>query len=175
MAGIEPVSIEQLAKDLPGLFATLTTRYGRIPNFFAMMAHRPAVVQHFLALYPAIMYEGTVEPRYKELAYLKASLGNSCLYCTRAHTATAKRLGIPDEQLSALCSQHSEAFDAKEKATLRYAEYMTQNVSAIPASVLAELQLYYNTEQIIELTLAICMANFTNRFNNALHIEPDLG
>jgi alkylhydroperoxidase family enzyme len=25
------------------------------------------------------------------------------------------------------------------------------------------------------LTLTICMANFTNRFNNALELEPDIG
>jgi len=27
----------------------------------------------------------------------------------------------------------------------------------------------------VELALVICMANFTNRFNNGLRIEPDLG
>jgi alkylhydroperoxidase family enzyme len=28
---------------------------------------------------------------------------------------------------------------------------------------------------VVELALVICMANFTNRFNNGLRIEPDLG
>ena len=51
-----------------------------MPNIFAVMAHRPTVLKNFLPLYGSIMNEGTVEPRYKELAYLKTSLLNGCEY-----------------------------------------------------------------------------------------------
>ncbi len=44
------------------------------------MAHRPNVLKHFLGLYGAIMREGTVEGKYKELAYLKTSMVNGCEY-----------------------------------------------------------------------------------------------
>lgn len=37
------------------------------------------------------------------------------------------------------------------------------------------LKKHYSEDQIVELTLAICLANFTNRFNDALLIRPDLG
>jgi AhpD family alkylhydroperoxidase len=122
------------------------------------------------------MAAGTVEQKDKELAYLQVSLGNHSAYCTLAHTATAKRLGLPEAQLEALArAQYDDAFDATEQATLRYAACVTQNPAAIPDSVLEELQRHYRSEQIVELTLAICMANFTNRFNNALGMEPDLG
>jgi alkylhydroperoxidase family enzyme len=30
-------------------------------------------------------------------------------------------------------------------------------------------------KQIVELTLIICLASFTNRFNDALQLTPDLG
>jgi alkylhydroperoxidase family enzyme len=40
---------------------------------------------------------------------------------------------------------------------------------------LAELREYYSESQAVELTLTICLANFTNRFNDALRVEPDLG
>jgi len=43
------------------------------------------------------------------------------------------------------------------------------------ASELKELQSYYTEDEIVELTLVVCVANFTNRFNDALQIEPDLG
>jgi len=44
------------------------------------MAHRAAALKAFLPLYGAIMSEGTVEPKCKELAYLKTSLLNGCEY-----------------------------------------------------------------------------------------------
>lgn len=94
----------------------------------------------------------------------------------RAHTASSKRTGVTDEQIRALgFYQRSSAFDAKEKATLLYTERVTRGASAIREGTLEELKKYYSEDQIVELTLAICVANFTNRFNDALQIEPDLG
>ena len=40
---------------------------------------------------------------------------------------------------------------------------------------LAELSKYYSEDQIVELTLVVCVANLTNRFNDAMQSEPDLG
>jgi alkylhydroperoxidase family enzyme len=37
------------------------------------------------------------------------------------------------------------------------------------------LRKYYDEGQIVELTLTICAANFTNRFNDSLQASPDLG
>jgi len=31
------------------------------------------------------------------------------------------------------------------------------------------------SDQIVELTLVICVANFTNRFNDAMQLQLDLG
>lgn len=42
-------------------------------------------------------------------------------------------------------------------------------------ATLEEMRQYFNEEQIVELTLVIALANFTNRFNDALQVEPDLG
>ncbi len=46
---------------------------------------------------------------------------------------------------------------------------------AIDNEMLEKLQKFYNEDEIVELTLVICVANFTNRFNDALQVEPDLG
>ncbi len=40
---------------------------------------------------------------------------------------------------------------------------------------LTELRKFFDEGQIVELTLVICAANFTNRFNDALGAVPDLG
>lgn len=71
--------------------------------------------------------------------------------------------------------QRSSAFDAKEKAILLFAERVTRGAAAIRLGTLEELRQYFNEEQIVELTLTIVVANFTNRFNDALQVEPDLG
>jgi alkylhydroperoxidase family enzyme len=52
---------------------------------------------------------------------------------------------------------------------------VTRAPSAVRENVLEALRKYYDEKQIVELTLLICTANFTNRFNDALQIIPDLG
>ena len=44
-----------------------------------------------------------------------------------------------------------------------------------PRASLMELREFFDECQIVELTLLICAANFTNRFNDALRVVPDLG
>jgi len=52
---------------------------------------------------------------------------------------------------------------------------MTRGASAIRAGSIEELLKYYDAGQIVELTLIVCLANFTNRFNDATRAVPDLG
>jgi alkylhydroperoxidase family enzyme len=52
---------------------------------------------------------------------------------------------------------------------------VTRAAAAVRENTLEELRRYYDEKQIVELTLIICLANFTNRFNDALQVTPDLG
>jgi len=52
---------------------------------------------------------------------------------------------------------------------------VTRGAAAIREGTLEDLRKYYTEDQIVELTLVICTANFTNRFNDALQLAPDLG
>jgi alkylhydroperoxidase family enzyme len=56
-----------------------------------------------------------------------------------------------------------------------YAERVTRGAAAIRAGTLEELRKFYDEGQIVELTLVVCAANFTNRFNDELRVMPDLG
>ncbi|MBI2955895.1 MAG: hypothetical protein HYY26_01150 [Acidobacteria bacterium] len=52
---------------------------------------------------------------------------------------------------------------------------MTRGAAALRERALEELREFYTEEQIVELTLVVAVANLTNRFNDALQVEPDLG
>ncbi|HYL98623.1 MAG TPA: carboxymuconolactone decarboxylase family protein [Blastocatellia bacterium] len=174
--GISAVPKSQANDDIKSIYETMEKTYGRVPNFFAAMAHRPNVLKHFLPFYKSVTAEGTVEPRYKELAYLKASTLNGCEYCTRAHTAGAKKIGLTDDEIKAIpFYRRSHLFNDKDKATLLYAERVTRGAAGIREGSIEELKKYYTEDQIVELTLVIAVANFTNRVNDALQNEPDLG
>jgi alkylhydroperoxidase family enzyme len=52
---------------------------------------------------------------------------------------------------------------------------VTRASATIREEQLQELGKYFSEEQIVELTLTVCVANFTNRVNDSLLNDPDLG
>ena len=80
MSVVNPLSKEKAAADVQGVYDALAKKFGKMPNIFGLMAHRPDVLEKFLPFYSAVMEGGTVEARYKELAYLKTALTNGCEY-----------------------------------------------------------------------------------------------
>jgi len=83
---------------------------------------------------------------------------------------------VTDAQIEALrFYQRSEAFDEKERATIRFADIVTRGASAVDAEVLDYIGQWYSENEIVELTMVIALANMVNRINDALEIEPDMG
>ena len=83
---------------------------------------------------------------------------------------------MTDEQIRALTFyERSSLFDAREKAVILHAERLTRGASGMRDAALEELRKHFSEDQIVELTLVICIANFTNKFNDGLRLEPDLG
>ena len=128
MPVIDPIPPEKASGDLRETYDSLSKRAGRVPDFYGVMAHHPAALKSFLPLYASVMNEGTLERRYKELAYLKTSHLNGCEYCMRAHTPGAKRAGVTAEQIEALTFyERSPHFDEKDKAIGLLSRYYAKN------------------------------------------------
>lgn len=80
MGTLTPLTKEAASAEIHGVYDGLAQKFGKVPNIFAMMAHRPDALSKFLPFFKAVMEGGTVEPRFKELAYLKTSMVNGCEY-----------------------------------------------------------------------------------------------
>jgi hypothetical protein len=80
MAVIQPLPVEKAPDDLKPIFEGMTKNFGKVPAFFGIMANKPEVLKNFLPLYGAITGPGSLDQRYKELAYLKTSMVNGCSY-----------------------------------------------------------------------------------------------
>jgi alkylhydroperoxidase family enzyme len=80
MATIAPVAEGREAADVKPIYENLKKNLGKVPNFFAMLAHKPEVLKTFIPLYQAITGPGALEQKYKEFAYLKTSTINGCEY-----------------------------------------------------------------------------------------------
>lgn len=160
---IEPSQNEFLAE--------LESKGKRANHFFRMMARKPEVLKNFVPLYGAIMGPGATDRRTKELVYLTASLTNECAYCTAAHKASGKKAGISEEEIRALETGQYQDFSEPERAAIQYSRELTEEATANDSGM--ALFQFFNDEQVVEITLVAALANFTNRFNNGLGLQPE--
>src|SRR5689334_21991970 len=151
--------------------AQLEQKSGRENRFYRTMANRPEVLEAFVPFYAAVVGRGSVERRIKELVYLTVSYANECAYCTAAHLASGKKAGISEDEVRALQTDQDHSFAPAEKAAIQYARELTQTADG--TDTLNALYDHFNDEQIVEITLVAAMANFTNRFNNGLDLQPE--
>jgi uncharacterized peroxidase-related enzyme len=152
--------------------AGLEAKAGGKPSyFFRAMGNRPEILQAFVPAYGAIMGRGSVDRKVKELVYLTCSYANKCAYCTAHHTASGKRAGITPEEMQALQAERNEGFSAPERAAIAYARELTRTANG--AATREGLFGHFSHEQVVEITLVAAMANFTNRFNNGLMLQPE--
>ena len=78
---------------------------------------------------------------------------------------------MPKEKFEALPQyETSPLFDDLERLVIRYAEQMTTRVQVDPKLV-DQLKARLTPAQLVQLTLSIAAANFTNRFNETLGTE----
>lgn len=172
----KPLTKDQADASITEIFDGMHAAMGKMPNIFGVLARTPAALRRFVPFYNAVMSKGRIPAKLKEIAYLKTASINTCQYCLRAHTVSAKQAGVTDRQIEELrFYQGSTAFDEKEKATIRFADLVTRGAATIDASVLNWIGRYYTEDEIVELVLVIALANMVNRINDTLQIEPDLG
>ncbi len=141
-----------------------------MPNLFRAMAHNPAVLQGFLALNGSLQ-KFQLDPKLRELAYLKASTINGCDYCAAHHREGGRKAGLSDRQIGDVAdAESSDAYDDLQRSVLRFADAVTREVRA-DAALVGRLREHLSERELMELTLTVALANLTNRMNEALNIE----
>ena len=73
-----------------------------IPNFWKTIANDPDTLERTWESLNQIMKKGALDPLTKELIYIAVSMTNSCEYCIRSHSASAKKKGMKDKMLKEL-------------------------------------------------------------------------
>ena len=78
---------------------TRQTEY--IGNFWKYLAFDPSLLKEVWTDVKNVMTKETlIDKKTKEMIYMAVSITNNCSYCTHSHTASAKKLGMSDEEHS---------------------------------------------------------------------------
>ena len=166
-------------EDLPELerhiFDDLLKQRGSIGNIFRIVANSPLLLRRMLYFSDGLRNRTTLDPRLRELAIMTVGRLTDCEYEYTHHKALAQRVGVSPEQVEKLADwETSPAFNEHERAVIRYATEMTEQVQ-IADTTFDALRAFLNEEQIVELSLNAAFYNMVVRFLIATQVdlEPD--
>jgi len=84
----------------------------------------------------------------------------------------ARGAGVDPEVLAELPRfRESSLFTDLEKLALEYAEAMSATPARVPEELFRALEVQLSPEQMVELTAAVALENFSARFNQAFDIR----
>jgi uncharacterized peroxidase-related enzyme len=170
MALVSYVSTPDAPDALRPIFEGFEKKLGAVPNIFRAMAHNSDMLQGFLALNSALA-RTKLDGKLRELAYIKTSELNECDYCLHHHRALGKKAGLSERQVNeTAASETSDAYDSLQRDVMRYAEEVTRHIHASD-EVFARLKQTLSDREIVELAMAVGIANFTNRVTETLKFE----
>jgi uncharacterized peroxidase-related enzyme len=170
MALVRYVSTEEVGGNLRSVFENMQRKLGAVPNVFRVMAHSPELLEAFLALNSALG-KTQLDGKLRELAYIKTSELNGCDYCLQAHRALARKTGLTDRQIQETAEHEtSDAYDDLQRDVMRYAQEVTRHVHVSPP-LFDRLKAALSDREIVELAMAVGIANFTNRVTETLKLE----
>ena len=70
-----------------------------IGNFWKYLAFDPTLLKEVWSDVKNLMTKETlIDKKSKEMIYMAVSITNNCSYCIHSHTASAKKLGMTDEE-----------------------------------------------------------------------------
>jgi len=185
---------EKEQKNFSFIFNLVEKQMGFVPNSMKTMARVPAILGGFGTLVAGILGDPkditpitAIRGLFKNAKWLAAngkrkdrvpmylkqmvahvsSNAAGCRYC-QAHTiGEAVNYGASEEQAKALWDfENSDAFDAKEKAALRFGLAAGQVPNAVTPAHFDQLRQYFTDEQIIELGATVSLFGFLNRWND---------
>ena len=124
----------------------------------------PEAVKNLRGLNEQLTRSG-LDPVLIDLARLRASQINGCVYCIDMHTREAREAGETDERLDALAGwRTSPLFDEREKAALNWTESLTLVAETnAPDADFERVSAQLSPKEVSDLTFVIAIINAWTR------------
>jgi AhpD family alkylhydroperoxidase len=113
----------------------------------------------------------TLDPKLRELAYIRTSEINSCNYCLDHHKRGGRKAGLDERHVNETESYSDNAiYDDIQRDALQYADEVTRNV-VVSDDLVERLKGKLSDRELVELAATVALANFTNRISETLRLE----
>ena len=161
---------EQVNETNQGIFDSLQSKLGFVPNLYATYAHSNTALENYLSFSSA---KTSLSAKEKEVVNLAVSEVNQCAYCLAAHTAIAGMNGFTSDQILEL--RNGEAsFNNKLHALAAFAKNSTENRGRVDQSILDNFfAAGYTKENLVDATVLVGDKTISNYLHNTTQVPVD--
>ena len=167
---VHMVSDEEAQGKTKEIFQHMKETTGGVPKWMRVMANCEDTLVGFMELFKSLMDNEPVNALLKwKVAYVVSEI-NKCELCVDITKMKMRSMGVPEEDIARL----EEVAYEKEAVALEYAKMATEEAFKINDEILEKMKADFSDKEIVEITAVVGLFNFTNRFNDALRIYPDV-
>jgi len=144
------------------------------PNFIMTQGHSPSVARGTWELVRNVLLGGEIPRWTKEMIFVAISLDRQCRYCTAAHLACCRMLGVTPGTLENLVNNVDTLIDLKVRHMILFAIKCSRNPQSLVESDYALLSKQgLSQSQIVEIISMSALAVYANIIADATAMEPD--
>ncbi len=122
MSRISIIGEREISKEVQDIFTEIEGAFGMVPNLFKTYSHFPPLLRANWDKVKALMMQGTLSRKTKEVIAVLVSKDNSCSYCVAAHTAALKSIGVSEEEIEIIENNIEKSdFTEKERGLISFA------------------------------------------------------
>jgi AhpD family alkylhydroperoxidase len=116
-----------------------------------------------------------LDPKLRDLVYLRASQINGCAYCVDSHSRDARKGGESERRVYAVTAwRESPFFSERERAAFAVCDAITQLPDAgLPEDVYEAAREQFDDEELAQLIFACIVINAWNRVAVPTHMVPE--
>jgi AhpD family alkylhydroperoxidase len=152
-------------------------RFELLLNIFKVFGHTPELGTVFTDSVMAMLKDGELDWKTKELLILKATHRNECQYCVVQHETVSGRLGIAKEKIADIEGDHyktSPHYTEGEKALIELTAQIGIDANRISKDSWTRLKKHYTEPQIVEAVYVITQYIAISKFGDALGVVLEL-
>jgi AhpD family alkylhydroperoxidase len=116
-----------------------------------------------------------LDPKLRDLVYLRASQINGCAYCVDSHSRDARKGGETERRVYAVAAwRESSFFTDRERAAFAVCDAITLLPEAgLPDDVYEAAREQFDEEELAQLIFACVVINAWNRIAVPTHMVPE--
>jgi uncharacterized peroxidase-related enzyme len=144
------------------------------PNFIMTQGHSPTVARGTWEVVRNVLVTGEIPRWTKEMMFVAISRDRGCSYCTAAHIACCRMLGVNPETLEQLVDDVGRIPELKLRDTILFALKCSRDPRSLTERDFEQLRQHgLKQSEIVEVIAMSAFAVYANIIADATAMEPD--